>query len=149
MLFGCESKPEKPLVLGRIDSVVTPPPVQPHFDSAVLARARQTIQDYLQLNTIGVRGDPPQLEQCYQNFTAKPPAMLLGLARARVLDAQPVGPAREPQPDTMTVLAELLVVARSEPAKPTDTTLKVQQRIHLDSVRLTIVADKNRHDLEW
>ena len=132
----------------------TPAP-QPQFDSAIVARVRQSITDYLQQNIVSspemanvLTGPPdiPQFTSCPGDYNKKPVGSLIMVARARVLDAQPLGQPRFPSPDSMSVLAELFVVARATEA---DTTWEVKQDVSLDSVRLTLVEKEGRWGLCW
>ncbi|MDP9206167.1 MAG: hypothetical protein M3P12_12075 [Gemmatimonadota bacterium] len=148
LLLGCDAKSERASAVPQSDSLIPAASPQPRFDTAVLMRARQSITDYLRQNIVSSRGDAPQFEQCSQNFKSRPVASLLAVARARVLDAQPVGPPHGPRPDTISVLAELLVVAQAGPGDPRETTWNVEQSVHLDTVRLTLVAT-GRPDIEW
>jgi hypothetical protein len=126
--------------------VIASPTTQSRTDDATFARARQSITDYLQANVVDARGDIPTLALCYQVPAFMDVGSLLAVARARVLDVQAAGSSHGPRFDSLSVLAELLVVAlgrRSEKG------WIVEKNIQLDSLRLMLVPARYSQTAVW
>lgn len=120
--------------------------IRPFNRDSTLASARTAIANYLQSNLVEARGDVAMLDLCYQVPTFKDAGSLLAVARARILDVQLAPNTHGPEPDSVSVLAELLVVARA----PFDSAQwVVEQHVELDTLRLTLIPSTHRRDLVW
>jgi hypothetical protein len=122
------------------------PTTRPVIEAATLDRARQSIADFLQANVVNARGDAPALDLCYQAPAFKETASLLAIARARVLDVQPAASVHGPRADSLSVLAELLVVTRG---RRSGDGWVVEKNTQLDTVRLTLVPATHLPGAQW